>query len=78
MVIIVKHPKGFLQKDIRVVEEPVSSIQPSIVNTLVSFAITRTDPSDHGKKKKEEERKNQGRACESGPPPWLPVMLTEQ
>lgn len=57
-------------------EEPVSSIQPSIVNTLVSFAITCTDPSDHGKKKKEEERKKQGRACESGPPPWLPVMLT--
>lgn len=48
--------KGFLQNDIRVVEEPVSSIQPSIVNTLVSFAITRTDPSDHGKKKRKKER----------------------
>lgn len=63
---------------VRVVEEPVFSTQPSIVNTLVSFAITHTDPFDQGRKEKEKERKNQGRACESGPPPWLPVMLTER
>jgi len=50
--------KGFLQNGIRAVEGPVPSTQPSIVNTLVSFAVTHRDPSD------QEEKKEKGRERE--------------
>lgn len=39
----------------RVAEAAASSIQPSIVNTLVSLAIARTDPSDPERKAKRKE-----------------------
>lgn len=67
-------PKGLTQNYIsQGGEKAVSSIQPSIVNTLASFAITRTDPSNQGEKERETERKRgkirAERANESGPPP---------
>lgn len=47
---------------VRAVGEAVSSIQPSIVNTLVSFAITQPNPFHPQKKEKRKERERTTRA----------------
>lgn len=63
---------------VRAVGEAVSSIQPSIVNTLVSFAITQPNPFRQQKRRREKERERTTRAehVNQGPPPSLLMMPT--